>query len=324
MHARVADMGNVFSLETGSHLDRPSFFAASRLGSVNTPRKGVTLWIQLTGIAWICSEQGRLALQAYEWIVPPPGSALSIQTDRRSLGVGLWLPDRVAQSAGKHDMRPIYAGQGHCGRHFARTFSRAWYRAERLSRKWLDATILDAVLRPVLYQIADLQEPYQHLVERCPGQSMTRKRQAFQRMQMACFHMAGNANRVVHVPELSQLCQMSDSYFSKMFKTIYGEGAQIVGVRFRLRSGAIALANSEATISEISDSLGFDSSCSFTRTFKSQFGLTPSEYRSLTQRSQNRQTIFALPPYYIDSRCMHVHNTQLGSTRASLRMVSTG
>ncbi|MCR8655813.1 helix-turn-helix domain-containing protein [Paenibacillus endoradicis] len=74
---------------------------------------------------------------------------------------------------------------------------------------------------------------------------------------------------------------MSRSYFSQCFKRFFGVSFGEVLRHLRIETAKQLLLNSQFSISEIANKIGFDDHKYFSRTFKTQLGVYPTEYRSL-------------------------------------------
>lgn len=88
-------------------------------------------------------------------------------------------------------------------------------------------------------------------------------------------------------PELSlsclpDLCRISDSYLRRIFKKQYGVTPSGYVARERVRLACKYLISSESeSISRIASLTGFTDALYFSRVFKKQLGISPSDYRTL-------------------------------------------
>ncbi|WP_020208790.1 helix-turn-helix transcriptional regulator [Gilvimarinus chinensis] len=78
--------------------------------------------------------------------------------------------------------------------------------------------------------------------------------------------------------EAAELCHLSPSYFSRLFKSVFRYSYSEYSIRHRLYSAARLLAQSEQNITDIAYELGFSSPSHFISLFKKQFGVTPKKY----------------------------------------------
>ena len=87
----------------------------------------------------------------------------------------------------------------------------------------------------------------------------------------------------INVAELAQLSNHSLSSFKRKFKEIYNESTAVYLKKKKLEKAAELLLGSAENISKICYDSGFNDLAHFSRSFKSEFGITPSAYR-LNQR----------------------------------------
>lgn len=72
---------------------------------------------------------------------------------------------------------------------------------------------------------------------------------------------------------------VSGDYLSRQFRQVLGIAAQEYLKRYRF-ARAMALLQSEQPVGEVASQVGFRSLCHFSREFKKEMGVTPSQYRS--------------------------------------------
>ena len=80
---------------------------------------------------------------------------------------------------------------------------------------------------------------------------------------------------------LSEICGLSKSYFILQFKNMTGLSPHKYIINIRLEKAKQMLKDTSNSISEISFDLGFYDIHSFSKSFKSKYGFTPSEYRKI-------------------------------------------
>lgn len=80
--------------------------------------------------------------------------------------------------------------------------------------------------------------------------------------------------------ELAALCHLSESQFRRNFLNVFGCSPTAYRNRVRLTVGRELLLHSEMPIYEISEQLGFSSASDFCRSFKKEFGISPSKMRN--------------------------------------------
>lgn len=77
---------------------------------------------------------------------------------------------------------------------------------------------------------------------------------------------------------LSELCGISEVYFRKLFAAGRGISPRQYILEVRIRHAKHLLTDTDMTVGEISEQIGFSSVYHFCRAFKNRTGMTPSEY----------------------------------------------
>ena len=103
------------------------------------------------------------------------------------------------------------------------------------------------------------------------------------RLNDAIEYIAANYNKRITLKECADICYMSESYFTKIFHRIIGIGFKNYLNAIRVQKACEYLTGSDLSISEISESVGFDSSSYFGTVFKNTMGVSPKEYRKEKQ-----------------------------------------
>jgi len=253
---------------------------ASRLGSVEFQGQELSIWIQMRGGAWVEAKEGRFYLRAGDWIAFAKDSAPLVQADAQGLCIGMSVSDEALRSMTRFGNFDLHVGLGHIASGDARGIARCWYRVARNHDNAAGAAAHQAHVRSLLLRLEVMQADDRSRIPLCPGASLARKRQVFERMQRARLFMEGNCDRIIRIAELAERTQFSMWYFSKVFHRLYGESPQVACANLRLRHAANLLASTPMTIGEIAIASGFDNNCSFARSFRAHFGMTASEYRN--------------------------------------------
>ena len=82
------------------------------------------------------------------------------------------------------------------------------------------------------------------------------------------------------IDALSELCSVSQVYLRRIFKRKYGLSPSSYVVRERIRSACLLLTDgSDRPISQIAPAVGYTDPLYFSRIFKKQTGMSPSEFR---------------------------------------------
>ena len=88
-----------------------------------------------------------------------------------------------------------------------------------------------------------------------------------------------NYMKDISLDDISRYCNISSYYFSKLFKQETGENYVEYLSRVRIENAKKMLTESEASIKEISYSVGFSDPNYFSRAFKKYEGVSPTEYK---------------------------------------------
>lgn len=138
------------------------------------------------------------------------------------------------------------------------------------------------------------------------------------RLNAVIDYIEQNLDQNLSLEILADVAHFSKFHFHRLFRALVGEtlGHFIFRVRIE-RAGRDLIANPKKTISEIYYDLGFSGPAVFTRNFRSQFGMSPTQWRNDGYHdfhkknqidSNNHQQIskkwqeYTLPPFYIDSQ----------------------
>jgi len=88
----------------------------------------------------------------------------------------------------------------------------------------------------------------------------------------------------LNLAEVAAHVQLSEEYLARLFKRATGQTVFDYLRRARLDQAKTLLSTSELNVTEISQRSGFGSVAAFSRSFKREQGVSPSEYRSRVQR----------------------------------------
>ena len=81
------------------------------------------------------------------------------------------------------------------------------------------------------------------------------------------------------VQELAENAGYSPDHFSRLFQQVTGQSPKELIIRCRMERALVLLLESSQTISQISDTLGYDDVAFFSRQFKQKMGTSPSRFR---------------------------------------------
>lgn len=92
--------------------------------------------------------------------------------------------------------------------------------------------------------------------------------------------MESRAEEPHSLTELARTAGLSRYHFLRTFRSVTGVTPHQWLLRARLRDAARRLVTSRAPVTEIALDVGFDDLSNFIRSFRAEFGLSPSRYRA--------------------------------------------
>jgi AraC-like DNA-binding protein/ActR/RegA family two-component response regulator len=102
------------------------------------------------------------------------------------------------------------------------------------------------------------------------------------RLQAAVAHITKNFLRHIPESEVALLCNMSPSRFCREFKAAFGMTFVEYLADYRVLQAKRLLANPTMAVADVAGAVGFNDPSYFTRVFRKQEGVSPSEYRAAT------------------------------------------
>jgi AraC-like DNA-binding protein len=115
------------------------------------------------------------------------------------------------------------------------------------------------------------------------------------RLQAAIAHVATHYLRPIPESEVAQLCTMSPSRFCREFKAAFDVTFVEHLVNYRMTQAKRLLANPTMPVADVAVAVGFNDPSYFTRVFRKQEGVSPSEYRAATIFEANSRQQSAPP-----------------------------
>ena len=109
------------------------------------------------------------------------------------------------------------------------------------------------------------------------------------RLQAAIAHVAKHYLRPIPESEVAHLCNMSPSRFCREFKASFAVTFVEYLANYRMTQAKRLLANPTMPVADVAVAVGFSDPSYFTRVFKRQEGVAPSEYRAATIFEAARQ-----------------------------------
>ena len=95
--------------------------------------------------------------------------------------------------------------------------------------------------------------------------------------------MEHNYHQEITVENLSDVCKLNRSYFSKLFKESMGCPPQEFLIRLRLSKAAELMKTTSHSIGDVSMMCGYPNQLHFSRAFKKRYGCSPREWRAENQ-----------------------------------------
>jgi AraC family transcriptional regulator len=92
-------------------------------------------------------------------------------------------------------------------------------------------------------------------------------------------HLRANLDRPVKLKELAEVACFSEFHFHRIFGAVAGETLNQFTNRLRLEKAARLLRFSQQSLTDIALECGFSSSATFSRTFRSSYDTSPSQFR---------------------------------------------
>jgi AraC-like DNA-binding protein/ActR/RegA family two-component response regulator len=100
------------------------------------------------------------------------------------------------------------------------------------------------------------------------------------RLHAAIAHVAKHFLRPIPESEVALLCHMSPSRFCREFKSAYQTTFVEYLANYRMQQAKRLLANPSMPVADVAAAVGFNDPSYFTRVFRRQEGVSPSEYRA--------------------------------------------
>ncbi|MGD8174467.1 MULTISPECIES: AraC family transcriptional regulator [Marinimicrobium] len=130
------------------------------------------------------------------------------------------------------------------------------------------------LLKLLLYWVADATYPVK------PPHTLPIQRTVGYERLMPVINLFRHSRSVsLPLKEAAAKCNLSPSYFSRLFKSVFRYSYTEYSIRHRLYSAARMLSQSRLSVTNIAYELDFSSPSHFIALFKQQFGVTPKKYQ---------------------------------------------
>lgn len=108
-------------------------------------------------------------------------------------------------------------------------------------------------------------------------------------IQRVIEYLSLNFSQEISLPHLADMVHFSDSHLSKVFKKETGTTISQYIAHLRCEHAAQMLRNTELSIQEISNYVGYQDNNYFVKVFKKQYNVTPSQFRSGKSKPSSQQ-----------------------------------
>ncbi|MBO5070788.1 MAG: AraC family transcriptional regulator [Roseburia sp.] len=103
-------------------------------------------------------------------------------------------------------------------------------------------------------------------------------------VQKGIEYISSNYSYAITVEDIADYVGVSRSHLFRSFETVLGQSPKEYLTDFRMKQACYLLEHSSLSITAIANSLGFDNSLYFSKTFHKQKGISPKEYRCKMQQ----------------------------------------
>jgi AraC family transcriptional regulator len=111
------------------------------------------------------------------------------------------------------------------------------------------------------------------------------------RIRKALALMRNNMARNLGMETVARESGLSRPHFFSLFRDELGLTPSIFWNSLRLEEAMLQMSRSQASLTSVASSLGFDAQCNFTRFFRQHTGVAPSEYRHALTRNVESATV---------------------------------
>lgn len=146
--------------------------------------------------------------------------------------------------------------------------------------KQLEETVLDNNM--FLTKIKALEMLYYGITNYSKHKDVSKRkynRKLLEQVACAKARIDENPQASYLISELAEFCEISPTYFKKVFRECFGVQPHRYMIQRRLEQSKEVLAQTDWSISYIAELLGFASSSRFSHTFQKEYGYLPSAYR---------------------------------------------
>ena len=105
------------------------------------------------------------------------------------------------------------------------------------------------------------------------------KTKSSQYVELAKQYIKANYFKQITVDELCKLAGVERSYLFRLFKAQTGLSPMEYIIQYKMKKAAVILCENNISISETALAVGYDDKFAFSKMFKKNYGMPPSDYR---------------------------------------------
>jgi AraC-like DNA-binding protein len=149
---------------------------------------------------------------------------------------------------------------------------------------------LKTYLKMLLILLVNQYAPYAGTVE-----TFQRQERALDRLRPLFRYLGENCGNTIQVREAARICRMSESHFMSFFKQVTGLSFMKYLNHYRVERAQALLANTDESMANISQEVGFCDQSYFGTVFRKVVGMTPAAYR---RRIRSKNGIEGVPIHH--------------------------
>ncbi len=136
--------------------------------------------------------------------------------------------------------------------------------------------------------IGYIYELFHHMISATPPNTpeIIHANSELKYIKMVIDYISHKYSEPIHITDIADYCSLDRSYLSKIFKTATNYSPQEYLIRYRLKKAKQLLKDTDIPIQHVAYAVGYNDPFSFSKIFKKELGITPSEYRNNKNISQ--------------------------------------
>jgi len=106
-------------------------------------------------------------------------------------------------------------------------------------------------------------------------------------VQKSIEYITANYSYSITIEDIANYVGLSRSHLFRSFESVLGQSPKEYLTEFRMKQACYLLEHSNLSITAIANSIGFDNSLYFSKTFRRLKGIAPKEYRTLSKKTES-------------------------------------